>query len=373
VQQFLFGHATGGEAAELAQQCLAEMGPIPEEATLGFVYATDRLGNDLPLILDALRQAAPQLHWLGSIGMGIAAGGQEYYDERAVAVMVADIPAQEFRLLPHSAEAKPPLPQEIIDWCHDNGYCFGLLHAEPTYGATGDFLTRLQQELPASFINGGLSSAEGASYQVADGVYEEGLSGVFFSPQVAVATDHTHGCSPIGPVHSVDQAEQNLVMQLDRRPALQVLKEDIGEVLARDLRKIGGYIFVGMPIKGSDTGDYLVRNLMGLDLEHELIAVGDFMQEHEQLMFCRRDGNTAREDMQRMLERLQQRVGDKTIRGGIYVSCLGRGRHQFGDESEELRFITESLGEFPLVGFFANGELYNGRLYGYTGVLTLFL
>jgi len=373
VQRFLYGHAAGEDAAGLARQCLAELGPIPDEATLGFVYATDRLGSEMPLILDTLRQAAPQLHWLGSCGMGIAAGVREYYDERALALMVADIPAQAFRLLPHTAEAAPQLPAEIADWCRDNGYCFGLLHAEPTYGATGDFLTHLQQSLPASFINGGLSSAEGTPYQVADGVYEEGISGVFFSPQVAIATDHTQGCSPIGPVHRVDQAEQNLVMQLDRRPALQVLKEDIGEVLARDLRKIGGYIFVGLPIQGSDTGDYLVRNLMGLDMDHELLAVGDYMQGHAQLMFCRRDGNTAREDMQRMLERLRQRVGDKPIRGGIYVSCLGRGRHQFGDDSEELRLIAESLGEFPLVGFFANGELYNGRLYGYTGVLTLFL
>lgn len=373
MQQFLFGHATGGDAAELARQCLEEVGPIPVEATLGFIYATDRLGSELPLILQFLRQAAPQLHWLGSVGMGIAARGNEYYDERAMAIMIADIPPQEFRLLPHSAEARAALPQDIIDWCHDNGYCFGLLHAEPTYGATGDFLTLLQEDLPASFINGGLCSSEGTSYQVANEVYEEGLSGVLFSPQVAIATDHTQGCSPIGPIHSVDQAEQNLVMQLDKRPALDVLKEDIGEVLARDLRKIGGYIFVGMPIKGSDTGDYQVRNLMGLDTEHGLIAVGDYMQEHEQLMFCRRDGNTAREDMQRMLARLQQRIGDRPIRGGIYISCLGRGRHQFGDDSEELRLITETLGDFPVVGFFANGELYNGRLYGYTGVITLFL
>jgi small ligand-binding sensory domain FIST len=35
--------------------------------------------------------------------------------------------------------------------------------------------------------------------------------------------------------------------------------------------------------------------------------------------------------------------------------------------------IHETLGEFPLVGFFANGEIFNQRLYGYTGVLTLFL
>ena len=104
-----------------------------------------------------------------------------------------------------------------------------------------------------------------------------------------------------------------------------------------------------------------------------MVAVGDYLDGHQRLMFCRRDGNSAREDMHRMLARIRMRVDGRTIRGGVYVTCVGRGRHQFGDQSEELRLISEVLGDFPLVGFFASGELYNGRLYGYTGVLTLFL
>jgi small ligand-binding sensory domain FIST len=60
-------------------------------------------------------------------------------------------------------------------------------------------------------------------------------------------------------------------------------------------------------------------------------------------------------------------------RGGLYYSCLGRGDSLFGDDSAEVGMIRTALGEFPLIGFFANGEIFNQRLYGYTGVLTLFL
>ena len=35
--------------------------------------------------------------------------------------------------------------------------------------------------------------------------------------------------------------------------------------------------------------------------------------------------------------------------------------------------IRDELGDFPLAGLFANGEISNDRLYGYTGVLALFL
>jgi small ligand-binding sensory domain FIST len=43
-----------------------------------------------------------------------------------------------------------------------------------------------------------------------------------------------------------------------------------------------------------------------------------------------------------------------------------------GGPSAELQLIRHELGEIPLVGFFASGEMLDGELYGYTGVLTLF-
>jgi len=373
VPPFRYAHACHGDAVTLARQCLEQLGDLPEEPSLGFLYTTSSLGAELPFILETLRQAAPQLHWVGSVGMGIAVSNRELYDERALSMMLTDIPPQQFRLIPNTDSMTPQLPAELEQWCREQGFCFGLLHAEPTYAATATFIEQLQAALPASFINGGLSSAEEGAQQIADGVFDSGLSGVLLSPEVTVLTDHTQGCSPIGPVHHIDQAEQHLVLRLDQRPALDVLREEVGEVLWRDLNKLGGYVFVGMPIPGSDTGDYQVRNLLGLDLEQKLIAVGDYMEERQSLMFCRRDGNSAREDMLRMLERLKKRIAGRPVRGGVYVSCLGRGRNQFGDDAAEVKMISEVLGEFPLVGFFANGELYNGRLYGYTGVLTLFL
>ena len=191
--------------------------------------------------------------------------------------------------------------------------------------------------------------------------------------EVAVLIDHTQGCSPLGPVHDLTEVHRNIAVKLDGRPALEVLREDVGEVIARDLQRIGGYIFAALPVAHTDTGDYLVRNLVGLDPQRGLVAVGDDLEGQEQLLFCRRDGNTARADLERMLERLARRTAGRTLRGGVYISCVGRGRHQFGDHSEELVAIRDALGAFPLVGFFADGEIYHGRLYGYTGVLTLFV
>jgi small ligand-binding sensory domain FIST len=373
MQQFLFASAQDNDAVSLIKQCLEQIGPIPTQASLGFVYATDLLANDMQEILARLRQCAPDMHWLGTVGLGICSSGLEIYDRPALAIMISDIANDAFRIIPEFNGQTDELSVQINDWYHAQDFCFALLHADPGNSMTPEWIEKLRQEQGIGFINGGLTSSNSEHVQVADGIHSGGISGVLFNGTVHIVTDHTQGCSPIGPVHEITRAERNIVMTLDRQTAVAVMKEDIGEVLAKDLSRIGGYIFAALPLAESDTGDYLVRQLIGIDPEHGMLAIGDILDRQQRLMFCRRDGNSAREDMERMLERLAQRKGEQQIRGGIYISCLGRGRHQFGENSEELKMIQQYLGDFPLLGFFANGEIYNGRLYGYTGVLTLFL
>jgi small ligand-binding sensory domain FIST len=62
----------------------------------------------------------------------------------------------------------------------------------------------------------------------------------------------------------------------------------------------------------------------------------------------------------------------RRIAGAVYVSCSGRGGPHFGGPSAELQWIRHALGDVPLVGFFAGGEIAHHHLYGYTGVLTVF-
>ena len=60
------------------------------------------------------------------------------------------------------------------------------------------------------------------------------------------------------------------------------------------------------------------------------------------------------------------------ITGALYVSCSGRGGPHVGGPSAELQIVRRALGDVPLVGFFAGGEIARHHLYGYTGVLTVF-
>jgi small ligand-binding sensory domain FIST len=62
----------------------------------------------------------------------------------------------------------------------------------------------------------------------------------------------------------------------------------------------------------------------------------------------------------------------RRMAGAIYVSCAGRGGPHFGGPSAEMHIVRRALGDVPLVGFFAGGEIAHQALHGYTGVLTVF-
>jgi len=372
MRAFSFGHAAADDWRSAVDLCLTAIGPVSEDGNLGFLYVTDMLSEHMGEVFDLFRQATGVAHWVGTVGMGICATGVEYYDKPAVAAMIGSFPADSFRVFPSMVKDLDEFTLRNADWMDSHRPFLGLVHGDPSNPLTEALVKQLAARTSAGFLVGGLASSRGAVYSYADGVTQGGLAGVLFSEQVGLVTRLSQGCSPIGPQHSITEAQRNIMIRLDGRPALDVLKEDIGEILARDLTRIGGYIFAGLPITGSDTGDYLVRNLVGIDPKNGLVAIGDMVEQGTRTMFCRRDANTAREDLLRMLAATAKSLRGPP-RGGIYVSCLGRGRHLFGANSEELKLIASELGEFPLVGFYANGEISQDRLYGYTGVLTLFL
>jgi len=366
--------ATGSDWRGIAERCMLELAGQPAAARFGLIYVTEALAADLDRLLAELRARTGVRDWIGTVGSGICCTGREIYDEPAAAVMLAALPEDSYRLIPSGLDALAEMLNRNRDWIAARQARFGIVHGDPRNNHVPQIIESLALELDPGFLVGGLSSAGSGDHQIqiAGGPYQNGLSGALFSAEIPVISALTQGCTPFGRKHAVTRCQRNILVELDGRPALDVFSEDIGEVLARDLSRVAGYIFAGLPVPGSDTGDYLVRNLIGIDPTQKLVAIGDLVEEGDPIMFCPRDGDSAREDMRRMLRDLQRRARGG-IRAGVYYTCLGRGRYQFGENSEELRMIQEELGDFPLVGFFANGEICHNRLYGYTGVLTLFL
>jgi small ligand-binding sensory domain FIST len=373
---FRAGHAVATRWRQAVEQALSRMGGVPSGANLGFLYVSDHLGRNANDVLGYLRDTTGVQEWVGSVGVGVLATGVEYLDEPALAVMLASLPAGEFQVF--SGKSRPP-PLGALSPSGAEAAHFAVVHGDPGTDDMPELIEDMSAKVASGYLVGGLSSSRAATFQLANDVLQGGLSGVVLSSGIGVVTRLTQGCAPLraaaavgGAVmrHVVTDGERNILVSLDGRPALDVLKDDMGES-AEDLRRAVQFIHAGLPVAGSDTGDYLVRNIIGIDPKNKLIAIGALVEAGMPLIFCRRDRASARADLHRMLDSISAEL-DGRAKGGLYYSCLGRGEHMFGARSVELGIIRERLGDIPLVGFFCNGEISHDRLYGYTGVLTLF-
>jgi small ligand-binding sensory domain FIST len=118
-----------------------------------------------------------------------------------------------------------------------------------------------------------------------------------------------------------------------------------------------------------------VRHLVGVDRQHQVLAIAEQIEPGMRLAFCTRNAEAAQLDLVRIATEIRAELESGAaprVAGVLYVSCSGRGGPHFGARHAELQMVRKALGDVPLVGFFAGGEIARHHLYGYTGVLTVF-
>jgi small ligand-binding sensory domain FIST len=397
---FLLGHATHPDwlmalalaaaqidAARASQRGLqpgSDTG-APAVSTLGLAYFSDHYAPYAQALLEELRQRWPGVAWAGCPAVGVAATGVEYFDEPALALMLCELPEGSFEVF----SGVQPLGGGHGQTAHT-----ALVHADPATPDLAELVAELSQRVATGYLFGGAVSARTGGAQVAEGWWQGGLSGVAFGPQVPLVSRVTQGCQPVGPERVVTAAQGHLVTELDGQPALTCLLQDLGIDLQepRKALPVLRATLVGLTDadsallgRGAQFGpDVRVRHLVGLDPARQAVAVADHVTPGMRLAFCQRNTEAARRDLVRICSEIRDELegddGDggpgpgaaRGMRGAVYISCNGRGGPHFGAPSAELRIVQRALGDVPLVGFFAAGEIARRHLYGYTGVLTVF-
>lgn len=369
--EFHAAHASGENwaavATELADQLQTQ--PLPQQA-LAFLYVSEALAADLGSILTFLRSRLSLEHWVGTVGIGVCGSGRAYFGVPAASVMVAPIDPDDFHIfapLKTDADLDAPELQRAIDRLQP---LFGLVHGDPSAPESLATLSELAR-MGSTYLVGGIASGERGAPQIADKIVNGGLSGVLFAGKTMVQVGISQACTPVGPVHRVTEGREGIISTLDDRPALEVFKSEM-EADGSEHSIASGRYHVALMVPGSDTGDFVVRNLMGVDPHNNLMAISGDVQVGDTIRFVRRDGVAAEQDLRRMLGDVQKRLPGKP-RGALYCSCVARGPHLFGTESREMMIIRDEIGDLPLTGFYGSGEVCNDRFYSYTGVLTLFI
>ncbi|KRH99936.1 FIST N-terminal domain-containing protein [Curvibacter sp. PAE-UM] len=416
MKNFPLAHATHPQWRMAAALVLAQLRAqlaLPGAAqspTLALLYITDHYAAEAEAILAHLSAELPEVtDWAGTVGVGIAATNVEYFDEPALAVMLCDLPADQYRVFSGVA------PLGLGFQAHT-----ALVHADGHTPELSELIDEMAARTDSGYLFGGLAASRGESVQFAlggdgfirgqgrsTGVFHGGLSGVAFSEGVQVVSRVTQGCCPVAGSHTITEAERNVVYQLDGEPALQVLLRELDVTLDEPEQAINtvratlaGLVHLqdvaadGRAISrtGNFGSDVRVRHIVGLDPQRGGVALAELVETGMQLAFCQRNVQAARADLMRICAEIREELEPEELPltaggleaeppvqtpqrmvGAVYVSCSGRGGPHFGGPSAELQIVRHALGDVPLIGFFAGGEIARHHIYGYTGVLTVFL
>ena len=364
--EFAYAHASDADLRTLAEDCATQLAGARGH-TVGFLYVTHPLAGALGDIVDILKVRTGVANWFGTVGMGVCATGAEHFGTAALAALTCRFAEGAYRVI-----GPVNTPQEATS-AMAAGFAgtFGVVHGDPRNPHATEIVSEMAR-CHGAYLVGGLSAADARFPQVAGAIYEGGVSGVLLGGRLRIAVGLTQGCSPIGPVHQISRGEGHVVATLDNRPALEVLCEDLGVADGVDPSPWLGNVHAAIPVAGSHDSDYLVRNLVGLEPTNGYVVIADEISDGDQLVFVRRDAESADKDLRRMLDELAMRDPGKP-KAGLYYSCVARGPNLFADPGHEMKAIGEVFGDMPVAGFFGNGEISNDRVYGYTGVLALFL
>ena len=362
---------------------------LDEDPDLVLVFAYPNQVDQYPRVSEAVAERYPRAALVGCSAAGVVGGGNEIEHSPALSLTAAVLPDVEidaFHLQPNEIEVlgeEGSLWQRRFGIAPDEDPQF-VLFPDPFTCDAGALISALDIAYPASRKVGGLASggrAPGDNQLFVDNqIHSAGAVGVVLRGNVVMDTIVAQGCRPIGEPLFVTWAEENILCQIDGRRATEVLSELYDSLPESDRELFRNSLFLGVVMNEGqlvyEQGDFLIRNVIGMDPDSGVLAVGERLSNGQVVQFHLRDALTSATDLEIMLERCKQDLGGSNPEGALLFSCLGRGEQLYGVADHDSRMIGEQLGQLPIGGFFCSGEIgpVGGRsfLHGYTSSIAVF-
>ena len=381
--------ATGTNAAEVVDALLAQLPALDGEADLAFLFTSDAYIADLAEVLPRIKARTGAKMMLGCSGQGLIGPGKEEEQQPAMALQVLSLPGAE--LTPLRLDAEDAAGPEAADLMREKLGSASLdanamfLFVDP-FSVDGErLLDNVAEFNPDLPLVGGLASSKfspRATYLVLDDqIHEDGVVGVALGGAYEVKTVVSQGAAPLGEAWTITGVEGNLIQSIGMRPAVEVLGRMFKRLPPEIQVRARANLLVGLAMNEYrdefGRGDFLIRNLMGVDRESGAVAIGAMPREGQTVQFQLRDPTAADEDLHELLAKARQELEGREIAGAVLCSCNGRGIGLFGEPDHDAKTFAAEMGPIPVAGFFCNGEIgpVGGRnfLHGFTASIALIL
>ncbi|MEA5510794.1 FIST N-terminal domain-containing protein [Crocosphaera sp. UHCC 0190] len=372
---------------------------------LGIVFISSAYASDYTRLVPLILEKLPLSVLIGCGGAGIIGQrgqeqAQELENNPALSLSVGYLPDVTLQPFLLNAESLPDLDSSPETWHQLLGVSpqqrpHFILLADAFSTRINDLLEGLDFAYPDSIKVGGLTSSSMTGvpsalfyYTTGDqgsGLYHQGTVGLALSGNIEVEAIVAQGCRPIGQPYQVVQGERNIILELSQdgniRPPLDVLRNLIETLNESDRQLAQHSLFIGI-VRDEfqlelQAGDFLIRNLLGVDPRLGAIAIGDRVRPGQRIQFHLRDAQTSAEDLELLLQNyLSSSNLSTSIKGALMFACLGRGQNLYGTANFDSERFSHYFPGVSLGGFFCNGEIgpvgKQTFLHGYTSAFALF-
>ncbi len=380
------GHSQSLSTSEAAERAtLMAMGNAGiAKADLAIVFATLNYQTEYEHLYQAVHANANCDELIGCSGMSVLTSAGEFEEEPTLAVMVIrsdQLSAASFSARGTAAEVGEQIQKDIQSGRDDDSLLVIFPDVRTVNPAElvkhiGDDGTELP--LVGAAVSGDATGAQMYHWRGEEAT-EGGLTGILLTGDFNTEIGVAQGCQPVGRPREVTRAEGRVIFELDGEPALENFKGTLQLLTQEDIRRSGGTVFVGIAMDPENRnpirGDFLIRNLVGINEEHDALAVSEEVTEGQLVQFHLRNPNAAAEEIQVILTRLAEKTREHPPAFGLYFNCLGRGKGLYGVANHDIGVIQEKFPGLPVIGFFGNSEFapIGGRnfAHAYTGVFVL--
>jgi small ligand-binding sensory domain FIST len=373
-------HAVAGEVAA---------GMRGEAIDLAVLFVSQHFAAHYEALPERLRAVLPHRVLLGCAAGGVIGGGREVEHRPGIALTVAHLPDVVLTPFALAAEQLPDQDAAPSAWHLAHGVPpeplpqFVLL-ADPFSFPVDAWIAGLDYAYPRSTKIGGLASAARAPgdnvLYAGARTLRAGAVGLALSGEVRIDTAVAQGCRPIGQPLQITRCDDHVLLELGGEPPLRVLQELLPQLTEADRQLVSQALFLGVVTDELATehraGDFLIRNLIGIDPQSGAIAIGEHLREGQTVQFHVRDARTSAEDLDLVLQRFAASTRGDRASGALLFSCLGRGMYLYGRADHDTDVFRQHLGDVPLGGFFCNGEIGpvggSTHVHGYTSSFGIF-
>ena len=373
---------------ETSAELRRELGEATADLVLAFVSHHHRaVWDQLPRLLDREHSGAVRLGCSAGATIG---GGREIEETPSLALTAASLPGVDLHPFVMDTNRAPAGQEAVDEWRRlvdvpADSQPVLIVLPEPFSVDVETVISALDAAYPGGTVVGGLASgarqAGSNALFAGDDVLSSGLVGVALTGNIRAETVVAQGCRPIGTPLFITEVEGGLVTGLDGERPATVLHDLFERLSERDQELLRYSLFLGVGVapghQSSGTGDFLIRNIAGLDPESGALAVAAFVEPGQVVQFHLRDAEASAADLYQHLDRYVRRTrADGPPAGGLLFSCLGRGAQLYGRPDHDSEAFRVRVGPVPLTGFFCNGEIgpVHGatHLHGYTSAFALF-